>query len=227
MAIGETTLSLSDIPFSYSIINLIFILYTGEISNINEFYPVLMLSGITGAFLVTVHPVQRSIDFLMKRNIKNDVYDKYTIKYNPSTVPPEKTIEISKIYLKLSLNTSSIKHELNKQASIFYFVIILIGIFYALTQPSFQEILGIEIFGVHYYIFETIVVLMISIVSLVLALEAMKFNVRIRIVALFFEFTNKNIGDVPTTIKTAIDLNDWHSAKELLDHFLRRHWNNI
>ena len=61
MAAGQTTLTIADLPFVYSMVNILFILWTGEF-DAERIYAVGLIAGLFGTFLIMVHPIQRLWD---------------------------------------------------------------------------------------------------------------------------------------------------------------------
>lgn len=221
MASGQTALSLSDLPFMYSFVNLLFIWSTGNVADISRFYIVGLIAGLIGTFFVFWHPIQWIFDkFTIRRQ---QFLSLYTINY-PNVVPPKRTI-ILKEWFGLSLRTSAIKYLKDKMAGQIYFMIILLTIFCALLTTNFQETVSLKDSP---YLYPLIVgtIGMLAGVGIFMARQFDNFKLDLKLCALYFLISQRIIGfkDESNIIKQAIDLNDWATVKEMIDRVLQNNW---
>jgi len=218
MATGQGTLMLADLPFVYSISNILIILFSNS-NGIERFYIAGLLAGMFGTFLVIIHPIQKILDGFWKKRIEK--ISKYGI---PQTItsPPVK-MEINRINFLISLKTPAINFEKDKIAGTIYFTIILMATGVALTQPKFLHQIGLENFQ-YTWILLLIIFAMFNITSYIWGKELRQFGYKLRISALFFELLHtysKNVDVMRLDmIKRSIDLNDWNSASELIERLI-------
>ncbi len=224
MASSPTALSLSDLPFMYSFVNLLFILITGQ-AKIENFYIVGLIAGIIGTFLVFWHPIQWSLDKFMTYHKKE--YAKYRIVNNTGVTPPQYELQISD-WFNLSLKTSAIKYLKDKISSQIYFFIILSTIGLALFDPNFQKALNLENTYYRLIIQLGIWVMLIGL-SKIFIKSSKEFINNVKITSIYFLISNSftRYSGQSTIIKEAIDLNDWDTAKVVVDKTLYSYWDSL
>ena len=223
MANGQTALSLSDLPFSYSFINLIFILIIGEIK-IENFYIVGVIAGMIGTLLVFWHPIQWIIDKIINKR-KNDM-STYIIE-NPNHDPSKYEIIIDD-EIMLSLKTSPIKFLKDKIVSQIYYIILLCTFGLALFNPIFHKVIQLD--GTIFPIYIQLGILFMAGLSLyILIKNVIGLGNNIKIVSVYFHCysLNTNLSEAIEIVKESFNLNDWISAKKYLDTKLRRHWRQL
>ncbi len=224
MASGQTALSLSDLPFMYSFVNLLFIWSTGDVTDFTRYYIVGLIAGLIGTFFVFWHPIQWLLDkFTMSKQQTLSIYE---IDY-PNVVPPLRKI-IVKEWFSLSLKTSAIKYLKDKIAGQIYFMIILITLFIALLTTNFQQTVGLKD-SPHLYVIIVGVVGMSTGIAIFMAKQSESFGLNLKLSALYFLISLRLIGfkEESNVIKQAIDLNDWPTVKEMIDRILHNNWGSL
>lgn len=223
MSSGQTALSISDIPFMYSFVNLIFIWQTG-ITGFESLPIIGLIAGVIGTFLVFWHPIQWVIDELMMRNMGN--YSVYTIE-NHGHVPSKYDLQLEG-WFSLSLKTSAIKYLKDKISSQVYFIVILTTFVLLLIDPNFQKTLKLENTVYPILIQIGLIIMLIALVYLYKK-NSNQFIQNVKITSLYFLISNDVIGyrDQSLVIKEAIDLNDWDTANNVIDKTLRSMWGNF
>ena len=220
----SNAISLTDIPFVYSVTNIAFIGITG-IVEIEKFLIVGLFAGIFGTFLVFWHPIQWLITKLtLSQKTKLQQYFIKNKGHNPESL----TIQIPEPLIRLSLNTSAIKYQKDKFTSLIYFLIILLTFSYFSTTDGFvqaTQIVDKQILSV------ITIVPSILFVGVVIFLKNhfTRLDHNIKLNALYFLLTNEIIGyDTESNIiKTAIDLNDWDTVKEMIEKQMKKQWTNL
>lgn len=223
MTSGQTALAISDLPFMYSLINILFILWTGSVDDFSRFYIVGLFAGLIGAFLVFWHPIQWIID---KNMIKQNENTSFRISY-PNASPPEHDVIIDQLFFRLTLKTVAIKYLKDKLVSQFYFIIILSTIFYALFIESFQQTIGLKD---HPYliVIQIIIIAMLVGTGYLTQRQSAMFRRNLKLSALFqfAEYKVYSFGNL-TFIKQAIDLGDWVTVEDMLIKSLQSKWGNL
>ena len=222
MASGSTALSLTDIPFVYSLVNIIFIWMYG-IENIERFLLVGLIAGILGTFLVFWHPLQFMYNKIMMFRYNRDL-SSYLIT-NPNHSPPKFEIKIEKSLIRLSLKTTSIKYLKDRMVSQDYFIIILLTLVGVLQASTFQK--SIHLMNSPYLNWIIFMISAMVLGMIYLSTKQMKeFFFNIKLNSIYFLLTNNIIGfgDASNIIKNAIDLGDWTSVREMIDKQLQSHW---
>lgn len=218
---GQSAISISDIPFWYSIINLAVIWHTGELGDPTRFYVIGLMSGLIGTFFVFWHPIQWILDVLILHTKR--ITD-YKIE-NPEQKPDKVTIKIDKNTINRSLKTSAITYQKDKFASFVYFAIIFFTFVLALQDKDVQEVFSSEIPESFEILFLVILSIGIGVGYLTnsFAVELVK---NVKLTGLFLMTTNKIApGQVwLNEIKTAIDLKDWIIVKDTIERQLRTIW---
>jgi hypothetical protein len=227
MASGETTLSITELPFWYSLINILYIWNTGNVAieNITDKLVIVgLIAGFIGTFFVFWHPIQWIIEKLAWK--KRNSYSIYRVESN-QTQPTFHNILILDLYLRLSLKTSAINHYKNKIASQIYFLVILITIFTALGNSDFQKVTKLKD---TIYLLPTQVVIFCMIFGLCYLIYKMRqyFIENIRLHAMYYFITDQlELYQNVDFIKQAIDLHDWTTTKETIYRTLLRHWSEL
>lgn len=225
MPAGQTSLSIADLPFAYSVINIAFILINGELNDYTKLLPVALFAGLIGTFLVTTHPVVRLFDRAWRTNIKKGLYAEYKVKSQPHTKPDEKTFTLDTTILTLALTTVAIKYEKDKIQASIYFLATLVLIWWAVPQPAFMDALGIQYFEPIYIGLGIMLTAMWVVVLLLSAREVTAFNAKLKLQALFFRLYKHNSSSSELALaRTAIDQSDWSTAKEIMETFIRNRW---
>lgn len=227
MTNGNSTLSLSDLPFWYSFINIVYIWTTGNTSLEDlgsKFLVVGLIAGFIGTFFVFWHPLQWIIEKLTWKTRKN--YSTYHVEAAGNQVPFH-DIHISDEYLRLSLKTSIIGYYKNKMVSQFYFLAILITISLALLDPNFQSTTTLKN-SVFLLPIQIIILCMMG--GLFYFIHSMKkyFLENVRLHAMYYLVAEnlENYQNV-THLKQAIDLHDWTTVKNATYRILGRHWEDL
>lgn len=222
---GSSVLSVSDIPFVYSIVNLGFISYTGS-TDIQQFVVVGFIAAIFGTFLAFWHPIQWVIDkFVLgsKRIINN-----YFIEYKDAT-PPNYTIKLDDSLIRLSLKTHSIKYQKDKFSGFIYFIITLFVLAMVSDDDNFITALNLQESPILDVITYGPYVLMLG-VGWLLHSHAKNLSTNLKLSSLYFLlYSRTKLGDLNTRdlIKTSIDLNDWATVEEHIVSRLHDHWHNL
>jgi len=222
MTAGQTALGISDIPFMYSMISIIYISITGNIEDIGRFFIVGLIAGTIGTFFVFWHPIQWLIDrnLIAKRKSRST----YLIKMKGHD-PPQYKIKIDK-WLRLSLKTSSIKYLKDKITGQIYFVIILITLSVAINYPPFLETINLN--DLAYKLLITLgLFAMIVGMGYVMIKQNIEFIRNVKIHCVYFLIFKSNWMGDELLLKSAIDLGDWDTAKEYTDYILVRHWQQL
>ena len=225
MTSGQTALSLSDLPFMYSFLSVLFIWYTGNSDDLARYYIVGVIAGTVGTFFVFWHPIQWILDKDMFKGQK--INSSYAIELS-NAVPDKYNLQIDPEFFRLSLKTSAIKYLKDKMASLVYFVIILGTLSIALIDTRFQK-------AIHLHNMSTITVIEIGLIAMLFGLvyvnrkKRSEFVLNVKLVGLYFQISNRITGykDQSNIIKQAIDLNDWDVAKDMIDKVLRSFWGNL
>jgi len=217
---GTSVLSITDIPFVYSLANLLFIASTGTIE-VERLVIIGLLAGIGGTFLVFWHPIQWIIDRLVL--LSNPKFRQYKIK-NPGHVPDNYTLDIKKGLFRLSLNTHGIKYQKDKFVSLIYFMIILGTLGYIYDSENFQKVVEISDSYKSYIPYGAFVMLLG--IGWFLTDHGRKLKNNLKLNSLYFMLSNDIIGygNESNLIKNAIDLNDWATAKEIIHKQIRNRW---
>lgn len=225
MASGQTALSLSDLPFVYSLANILFIWIYG-IEDIDRFFVVGLIAGIVGTFLVFWHPIQFLYDRIMMSRYERNLAS-YPIK-NPHHIPEKYDIRIERSLIRLSLKTTSIKYLKDKLVSQDYFMIILITLASVMITDSFQQATKLNDTPFAGYIILGIIGMLCGVVYLSTK-QFKEFMFNLKLNSLYFLLTNHIIGfsDASSIIKNAIDLNDWTTAREMIDRQLQTNWDSL
>ena len=232
MTSGQTALSLTDLPFMFSLVNLLYILTFGleittngeTVFDINRYYTVGLIAVMLGTFFVFWHPIQWIID---KVTLKwQDKFSTYLIT-NLNHVPPEYNIIINEFF-RLSLNTSAIKYLKDKMTGQIYFVIILTVFLIALFNLDFQKTFGLTNSTYLLYI-QLGIGSMLGGTIYFSTKQIRGFRLNLQLTSLYFLLSNKMLGYSERTnlIKQAIDLNDWDTARQITNKTLRDHWKNL
>lgn len=219
---GNSALSLTDIPFVYSLANLLLIYYTGNFE-IERFVILGFLAGMFGTFLVFWHPIQGIID---KFSLISKNKSKYTIR-NPGAKTAKLEIKIDESLFRLSLNTHAIKYQKDKFAGLIYFMIILLTIAIVSTSDNFKQAVMVPAFFQLLIMFGPVVMMFGC--GWLLAIHGKKLINNLKLNSLYFLLSNDIIGygNESNLIKTAVDLNDWATAQEIIDKQIRNHWENM
>lgn len=227
MASGETTLSITDLPFWYSLINILYIWNTGDVSieHITDKLVIVgLIAGFIGTFFVFWHPIQWVIDKLTW-GIRES-YSIYHVEHTQVS-PPSYDIIILDEYLRLSLKTSAINHYKNKIVSQLYFLVILITITFALGDSSFQTITKLKD---TVYLLPTQILIFCMIAGLFYLIYKMTkyFIENLQLHAMYYFITNQlELYEKVEYIKQAIDLHDWTTVKEATYRVLLHHWDKL
>jgi len=222
---GSSALSVSDIPFVYSIVNLGFISYTGS-TDIQQFLVVGFIAGIFGTFLAFWHPIQWVIDRFVLGSKK--IINTYFIEHKNAN-PPNYTIKLDDSLIRLSLKTHSIKYQKDKFTGFIYFIITLFVFALVSDDDNFITALNLQ---------ESPILDVITYGSLVLAVgvgwllyaHAKNLSKNLKLNSLYFLlYSRTQLGDPNTRdlIKTSIDLNDWATVEEHIVSRLRHHWHYL
>lgn len=224
MASGQTALSLSDLPFMYSFVNLLFVWSTGNIEDLSRFYTVGLIAGLIGTFFVFWHPIQWIFDKFTVSQQK--VLSFYKIDHS-GVVPPTRTIAL-KDWFGLSLRTSAIKYLKDKMAGQIYFMIILLTLFIALQTDNFQQTIGLKNSPFFYPVIVGIIGMLVG-VAIFMLKQFDNFKLDVKLCALYFFISQRLIGfrEESSIIKQAIDLNDWATVKEMIDRTLHNNWDAL
>jgi hypothetical protein len=229
VAAGQSTLSIADLPFVYSIANILVILYTGTV-DINRFYVVGLIAGLIGTFFVIVHPVQLGLDRRWKNVSK--FHSKYHIT-NEGASPPDRDIEMEVINVQRSLKLVGIKYEKDKIVGAIYFLVILVTIFGSLFNVSFQHALGFETpFSSLWYSIQAVFLFMLCLTGAVIIREMLSFTSKLKTCAMYFYLIKRwgrhvEIRPRLDEIKHSIDNNDWDIGKQLLEQEIINLWGNF
>lgn len=228
MTNGNSTLSLTDLPFWYSFINIMYIWTTGNISLEdlgNKFLIVGLIAGFVGTFFVFWHPIQWVIEKVTWK--VREKYSTYHVESNHNAKVPFHDIYISDEYLRLSLRTSIIGYYKNKMVSQFYFLAILITIFLALLDTNFQSATKLKD---TMYLLPIQIIILCMIGGLVYFVYGMRkyFLETVQLHAMYYLIaenleTYQNI----THLKQAIDLHDWTTVKNITYRILVRSWDKL
>ena len=225
MASGQTALSLSDLPFMYSVLNLSAITIFGIPEDFGGRFIILgIIAGIAGTFLVYLHPIQWSID---KKMLKG--YDKLSIYYieNPNHKPKAYDIRINEHEFRLSLKSSSIKYLKDKFASRIYFTIIVGTFSLSIISPNIRNILGME---------DLLMLIplgiIVAIMGFVVGFQNKKVYYQIEdgieFESLYNQITRwRGSQEEKEDIRRSIDLQEWEIVESKIDIFMRRHWNDL
>ncbi len=133
-ASGSTTISISDVPFAYSIIGLLSIIFLEKPLS-DHLYIVALGGSLIGTFLFITHPMQRLLEFLFflanRKDIvyRRGVHNRYMIYASSITS---------------ALKTAPIRFERDRVVAIFYFIIILGFVLAALLGGSIGKVFGIK-----------------------------------------------------------------------------------
>ena len=230
---NSSALSISDIPFVYSFINILYIWMFGleTISeggtttiDVSRLYVVGLIAGLLGTFVVFWHPIQWFIDDHVKKRLKD--FSTYFIEI-PSR-SPENYHVIIEPWINLSLQTPAIKYLKDKLSSMAYFLIILVTLFLALINVDFQKTIHLGnspyLFPIQFGIF-----VMYSGACYFIGKQYVEFRRNLRISGAFYFLTEYFLkyNDEANFIKAVIDLNDWVTAKKMIDHKLGLQWGNL
>ena len=232
MTSGQTALSLTDLPFMFSLVNLLYIWIFGleittngeTVFDISRYYAVGLIAGMLGTFFVFWHPIQWIID---KVTLKwQDTFSTYLITDRGNAIP-EYNIIINEFF-RLSLNTSAIKYLKDKMTGQIYFVIILTVFLIALFNLDFQKTFGLANSTYISYIQLGIGSMLVGTIYFSTR-QIFSFRLNLQLTSLYFLLSNKMLGYSGETnlIKQAIDLNDWDTARQITNKTLRDHWKNL
>lgn len=228
MANGQTALSLTDIPFMYSFVNILFIMIVGIENPVDfsRFYVVGLIAGLIGTFFVYWHPIQ----WIMRKFIMRDknVIRGYTVHHvNPDATPPEYEINIIE-WLHLSLKTNAIKYLMDKFVSQIYFFIILVTLSLALSNIDFVTSLGLSD-DVYLHFIKFGLLGMVVGTFIFSGKQYYNFRISLKLHCIYFLLVHHLVGfnDKTNMIKQAIDLNDWVTAKLMIDKALIGAWGSL
>jgi hypothetical protein len=221
MTNSQTALSLSDLPFVYSLITVLIVINNQTITTPS--YLSLLIAGFLGTFVITTRPLQRLVDI---------IYYKIKFRYSNNEIfilkhySGLKTMQlpIRNGLMRLSLKTSPIKYEKDKIIGSIYFITILTLILYALMMDSLvQEIKSKIPYDI--WIIRGIVSFMLGSISLLLAHQIINFRKKIQLSAIFFEISSRGIlgTDDLSLHKSSVDTNDWEANEKLLEDVLWRY----
>lgn len=217
LATAQTPLSLSDLPFIYSLVNVIIVLYNQHIAVPS--YTALLIAGFLGTFVVSTHPLQRMIDLIYEKGkFKNK--DFFTVMFTGDSGEIKNfKLLIDDTLLRLSLKTTPIKYEKDKIVASIYFLVVLSLIEYALTTDWLVDELTRIIVGFDIWWIRMTVMIMLGSISILLSYEILNFRKKLRMFAMYFEIIRKSLGGDAgdySLMKSAIDQNDWDAVNHLL-----------
>jgi len=222
MTSGQTALSLTDLPFMYSFLNVMTIILFGIPENYESRFIIIgIFAGIGGTFLIFWHPIQYLIDWYMTKS-----YEKLSTYYvsSPTQKPKAYDILINNDQFRLSLKSSSIKYLKDKYASLIYFIIILVSVGVAVVGEDVQKLLNIQ---------DPFLIIPIFAVLTAMAFALGFFNrtlyVKIRkglqLESLYYQVTKlPGYQEEREEIRRSIDLQEWEIVESQLKSFMRRHW---
>lgn len=214
MSSGETLLKITDFPFAYSVISVLFVAIGMNIHD-TKFITGLGIAGALGTFLTITDPVGRLLKFILRRNLQKlkDCANENTIEY------------LNLDYSIRAIGTRSIGIEIDKIVSLFYFAFLLSFISICVTfSPYFDTLLdvknhnGATLFNLVQS--KSIIVIISSIVILILAIVLVRNRNDLRRHVhtagvyqrgISSEFATPNTVD---SISKAVDQNDWQTAEE-------------
>jgi len=224
MTSGQTILSLTDLPFVYSIVNLMAIWVFGIPEDYGARFAFIgIIAGIGGTFLVFWHPIQSLIEYT---TIKN--YDKLSTYYieTPQNRPKAYDILIDKEYFRLSLKSNSIKYLKDKFTSQIYFVIV-IGVFsIALSTNQFQKEINIENSQIIIPIIGILAVMAIALAYFSRNLYK-QYKRSLKLDSLYYQFTKPFHSSETDMIKRSIDLQEWEIVEDQMNLLIRKQWANM
>jgi len=194
---------------------------TGSV-DFERFFIVGVLASILGTFFVFWHPIQWMLDRIMLSRKKS--LGKYKIEY-PNHVPPQLNIIIDESLIRISLHTYAIKYQKDKFAGLIYFIIILFTLTQVSLTENFQQLVQLQDSAFLSIITFGPVVLMVGI-GVFLHDHQSSLYKNIQLNSLYFQLSNTILGygNESNLIKTSIDLNDWTTAKTMIDKQIRIHW---
>jgi hypothetical protein len=220
MAAGQTILAITDLPFSYSFVNILFISILGKPTL--ETLPIVgMIAGLAGTFLLILHPIQKGFDKSYRERL-NDFIN-YKFKGQSGNTIVDTGVSIDKELLLLSLNTSAMKYEKDKLAGNAYFILLLLEIAFSLAYPPFVEALNLQWYH--------IILLLAAIIGMIGGIvythrgDLKDFSRHMQLNALFFQLqsqaSSNQISNWLDLAGRSIDLNDWTTAKEIIERILK------
>lgn len=221
MANGHVALSLSDLPFIYSLITVLIIINNETIATPS--YVALLAAGFLGTFVITTRPLQKLIDIIYKIKFRSSSNEMFILKHFSRTKMLK--LPIKNELMKLSLKTSPIKYEKDKIIGSIYFITILVLIIYALTIDDLVEDIKSKI-PYDVSLIRIITAVMLGSISLLLSHEIINFRKKIQLSAMFFELSDRGIvgTDDLSLQKSAFDQNDWESHEKMLQDTLWRYY---
>jgi len=222
MSTGQTALGISDIPFMYSLVSILYILIIGDADDSSRFYIIGLIAGTLGTFFVFWHPIQWLIDRNLISNRKFN--STYLIKLNGHD-PPEYEVKVDQ-WLRLSLKTPAIKFLKDKIAGQLYFLTILIMLGFSFAYPPFLETIHLNN---SYYSILIGIGLFSMIVGMcyLLIMQNIEFIKNVKIQSLYFLAYKNNLYGDPSILKSAIDLGDWITAREYANEILANNWSSL
>jgi len=222
MTVGQSSLSIAEIPFIYTLVNLSAITASGQVS-FENLYIAGLGAGLFGTFLVVVKPLQRNIDRHMRKIFVK--LTNYRVEAKSSGSAKKDAIQVlDTSYMELSLGTTSIKYEKDKIAGTFYFLGILISFGIFLLYPPFQITISIE--PNWSYAISGSIVIMIIIISKIQIGYLKQFSKKLQLNAMYMLFANQISGralepELLGIAGRAIDINNWVLVKEMIDKIIR------
>lgn len=222
MTSGQTSLSITEIPFIYSIVQIVVIGGLGKTDLETLIIPGIF-GGVVGTFMVIYHPIQRQMDKWWKKRVEKLVDYKV---YGPPSASAKKEAgqEIDKAYLELSLGTTSIKYEKDKIVGTFYFLTILSVLAASFGNPTFVKLVNLEI---HWVILILIGLgVMMYLTSRIQKNNLLSFATNLQLNALYLQIQSE--AQTSTALIAwldvagrALDMNNWVLVKESIDKIIR------
>ncbi|MGI0102700.1 MAG: hypothetical protein ACREA7_08920 [Nitrosotalea sp.] len=214
MPSGETLLKVTDFPFAYSVISVLFVAIGMNIHDM-KFLTELGIAGALGTFLTITDPVGRLLKSILRHNLQ---------KLKDCT--NENTTEYTNLdYSIRAIGTRSIGIEIDKIVSLLYFAFLLSFISLCVTfSPYFDTILDVKnhdgaiLFNSVQS--KSIIVIISSIVILILAIVLVRNRDDLRRHVHTAGVYQRGISsefampDTVDSISKAVDQNDWQTAEE-------------
>ena len=225
MTSGQTVLSLTDLPFAYSFVNLLVLIIFGLPENYEgRLILIGLIAGIAGTFLVYLHPIQWFLDKKM-----NKIFDEVSIIHfkDPTKRPKGYDIEIHKNQYQLALKSSSIKYLKDKFASQIYFTIIVWTFSMSFAVKNMRDLLGIN---------EPTLIVPVAVILgimgggvFVMCLRVFKqIKKSLRLESVFNQVIRwAGNPEEKEEIRRSIEYQEWEIVDDKTTFWMKRHWGNL
>jgi len=221
MTVGQSTLSIAELPFVYTIVNLAVISSTGVVT-IDNLYAASLGAGLFGTFFVVLKPSQRIIDWQIRKKFESLLTYKFSDK-------EEFKANIDITYLELNLFTTPIKYEKDKISGTAYFIVVLFFTDSILLTESFQKAISLD--AIWAIVLSIVFFGMLIVVAIIMKGYVKTFSRNLQLSALYMDLVTKRGREVPTDTAelerlniagSALDLNNWPLVKKMIEKVLQK-----